>query len=518
MLVRRVAHLQRASVNLLAARAVHDISCAYLRGERGSRMTAVTGPAAADAERAETYLRLKVEAELRQALSYPRYTEQRVRRVPPRFRHGAIRFRRSGRIGRAAAVESADSCVERVAVVARALSGAGAIGAGTASAVLKDMQTALAARNLIGWHQLRFHRSLGRGTIHAAHSRPAGVIRAVPVATTVVCEVEGQQARVCLGTLILETHGAWLTVTARFPPALQEPSPGSRPTALTILNDCTAADDRGAHYSVSFGGGGSPGRWDGTLAFSPIPPAAARWLDVKVAGADPVRVSLTAAPPALPTTSVPLPADGRADRYVDALTTDLLLTNPSYPESESVTAVCSLLAAGALAPSSPALSRFVAAGQRLGLQLPVSLTAIKPGSLPAEWRAMLARGDSRDGPVGVTPLAVPLPELQGVHCVVGDLCSESESATMHVHARGQYEPPDVGGYGMPVPFRWTARDDVGGLYLAAEDGGSYSDDRADLALRLRPAINPRARSMQIILTGATGEVSVTVPLDWREDP
>ena len=47
-------------------------------------------------------------------------------------------------------------------------------------------------------------------------------------------------------------------------------------------------------------------------------------------------------------------------------------------------------------------------------------------------------------------------------------------------------------------------------------GWSFSDATADLTLELRPAINPAARELQVILTGRTSEVSISVPLDWQE--
>jgi hypothetical protein len=65
-------------------------------------------------------------------------------------------------------------------------------------------------------------------------------------------------------------------------------------------------------------------------------------------------------------------------------------------------------------------------------------------------------------------------------------------------------------------FWWTARDDLGGWYVLGEGGGSYSDGEADLDLRISPTLDPRARALEIILTGATTQVSVTVPLDWQE--
>jgi hypothetical protein len=37
-------------------------------------------------------------------------------------------------------------------------------------------------------------------------------------------------------------------------------------------------------------------------------------------------------------------------------------------------------------------------------------------------------------------------------------------------------------------------------------------------LQFTPALDPRAGSLDIILTGATTRVTVTVPLDWQEVP
>ena len=68
-----------------------------------------------------------------------------------------------------------------------------------------------------------------------------------------------------------------------------------------------------------------------------------------------------------------------------------------------------------------------------------------------------------------------------------------------------------------MPFRWAARDDVAGQYVVGPHGSSSRDDEADLELELQPAIDPAAPTLEIILTGRTGEVSVMFPLDWQED-
>ena len=65
-------------------------------------------------------------------------------------------------------------------------------------------------------------------------------------------------------------------------------------------------------------------------------------------------------------------------------------------------------------------------------------------------------------------------------------------------------------------FWWSARDDLGGRYVVGEGGWSSSDGEADLDLEFSPAINPQARLLDIILTGTTTQVTVSVPLDWQE--
>ena len=39
---------------------------------------------------------------------------------------------------------------------------------------------------------------------------------------------------------------------------------------------------------------------------------------------------------------------------------------------------------------------------------------------------------------------------------------------------------------------------------------------SDLTLRLTPALHPAATSIDVVLTGKSGRVTVTLPLDWQE--
>jgi hypothetical protein len=166
-----------------------------------------------------------------------------------------------------------------------------------------------------------------------------------------------------------------------------------------------------------------------------------------------------------------------------------------------------LVAAGVLSAGSPSLRRLAAAGARLGTQLPELLAAIEPTELPADWLSLLARADRTDGPTGTIPIAAVLPEVDGIQCIIEELVSTPESATMHVHARGSARREQMW---------WSARDDAGGRYIVGEGGWSSDDDEANLDFEISPAINPQARVLDIMLTGTTTQVTVSVPLDWRE--
>jgi hypothetical protein len=535
-------------------------------------MDAAHTHSAPDRERAETYLRLRAEEELRTALAFARYKQPQIR-LPARIRanvrmrrrrahmnrmmrnpqrtgpassppllrravsrvwqpvapawhrlvFGSWRLRRrlDWRQRRHYQPPPARACQHRMSALAEALACAGAVDGQVAASVLEDLRTALAARSLIDQQELLEARP--RAWPQAPRSAPAPM-RAIPVGVAATCQLDDRPARAFLGSLILDSGSAEMTVTVRFERPNPEVASPRRSRhlhpILSSLNECTAIDDRGTGYRAHFGGGGGHELWEGAFHFMPYPPTVARWLDVLLPGAEPIRVDLTARPVVLATTSTSLPAAETADRYLDTLSFDMLRRSPAHLMDQyaaASTVAIGLVEAGTLAAGSPALSRLVAVLRQTGVPVPASLADVPAVELPADWLALLVRQHAIDGPTGVTPVGTALPELDGASCLITDLISEPGQATMHIHARGW---PMASHFGtVPVvAFRWTARDDLGGWYVADEGGSSSSNGQADLNLRLSPALNPRARSLQIILTGKTGEVSVTVPLAWREGP
>jgi hypothetical protein len=551
-------------------------------------MNAAGGQSVSGNDRAETYLRLQAEAELRTALGYPRYQRPRRRRGLTMFANAHIGFSRAYR--RRAATRAferarsaraqpmltagrdllqhsvsrmwqpvapgwhraaiglwhfrahvrarldrsrweqapppAEACLDRMTSLATGFVSAGAVDEDVADSLVEDMRTSLAARGLIDQDDLLSGTRFGHRLSRPMTTPRTGSVRAIPVGAATECDAGDRSGRVYFGTMVLDANGAELTVLARFSPAPTDDAGamtrrhGRHPLMMTF-DACSATDDRGDSYLTHFSGGGSDDDWDGTLHLSPVPPATARWLDVTVPGAEPVRVDLTAPAVSYSVTSTPLAADELAERYVEGVCVDLLRSGRfdgmADDETENqVAAVAGLLISGVLTDRSPALRRFAAAARRVRLDLPAALASVRPEELPAQWLAMQHPPDRDDAPNGFIVLAAMLPELEGAQCVVTGLRSEPEGTTLHVHARGWPTAPHFRSVSLE-PFTWTARDDAGGWYATEHAGGGFSSDgRADIDLWLQPSISPAAGSLEIILTGKTGQVSVTVPLDWQE--
>jgi len=587
-----------------------------MSSERGPLMATVSGPEDAEPGRAELYLRLQVEAELRRGLGMPRYEPPRQRVFPDRIlgalgtlqrrrraaamtsrlrqaRSGGRAAARPGRFrvvtatdgpthagaagrrmtaavrrvlerpvarletwrfawrhwfrlhmwrltsrwrrrGKATEPTSVDLGLERVTSLAAALTTIGAIGEATQTQVLDDFQTALAARGMTDPHMM-LGRMPWRPRGRPVKPYTSGPLRAIPFGVITDFELDGRQGRIYLGALVTDAGSATLNFRAR----LQEPAEESPVTlaqlraaasgrshhlVMTGLDNIEATDNLGGSYSAHFsGGGGGDEEWQGRFHFHPVPPAAARWLDLSLPGpAAPVRVPLDAPSAALPVTSRYLDLVDAADRYLDMCTVEQLqLARPGDEEAGDWPGLFGLAAelrgAGVLTARSPSLARLAAAAESFGVRRPHPLADISPGVLPAEWLGQLARSGAADGPAGHITVATALPVVDGAHCVVTDLESEPASMSLHIHARGWPDPHRYG-TGRADLFHWTARDDVGGWYTMSESGWSHSDGVADMDMVLYPALNPRAQELQIILTGRTAEASVTVPLIWRPLP
>ena len=615
---------------------------ACFRRRSGVGVTAASEHAPPDRERAETYLRLLAETELRRALAMPEYKPPRERlpaRMAAQFVHSRRMRRRRAVLDRhmrqqtlaatassqsghanqsgaarsiaallrirreelakaarsiaappAAAVlkagtrtgnqlgaasrqlrwqlwrrfrrlrrhlghqsPSAEACLTRLETVAGVFAAVGAVTDQTEEEIVGGLRAALAARSRIGQDALlSYHGFGGHGLVSysgfgghpmrrmvGGTAAPSGPPRAIPVGASASGEIEGVPVRFYLGVLVFDHSGAALTVRARYPEKLDDDDRDVDPV-YEALSEISAVDERGGTYHADFSGGGGAGEWEGRLHLNPAPPPGVRWLDMTLPGSSAVRVLLDATPTELRITTEQV-TTSTTDRFLDAQTIKLLGGEAMYLDLPSdddpdpdrddgdlnddgdgdrdltrlFRVVSHLLAAGVLRTDSPSLRRLAAAAARLDTPLPDQLAAVEPADLPADWLSLLSRADAADGPTGAMPIAVVLPAVDGVQCVIVELVSDSESATMQVHARGSPEPRQPFS-GRSDQVWWSARDDLGGGYLVGESGSSWGNGEADLDLAISPAINPQARVLDIILTGTTTQVTVSVPLDWQE--
>jgi hypothetical protein len=108
-----------------------------------------------------------------------------------------------------------------------------------------------------------------------------------------------------------------------------------------------------------------------------------------------------------------------------------------------------------------------------------------------------------------------LPELGGTRFVLAGMRSGEAGAVLQALAWGVPQPPQFTFFtDAAKQWSWTARDDKGRWHVATEGSGSSSDRHAEMELELAPALHPDARSLEVTVTGPSGQVSATVPLDW----
>jgi len=413
--------------------------------------------------------------------------------------------------------------VRRLGGVAHSLALVGEIDPGTAEAVMAGVETALLARSRLPPHLLWIRARSARRQQQARP--PAGVYLAAPVGALVVNEPGSGVQHAHLVTMVIAPDRALLTLAGWVAepedrPLHRDPWPVfGRPSAAT------ARDDRGNSYALRDDSGWSSGdEWNSTMRLSPLPPAGIRWLELTMSpGSAPIHVDLAGTSGAAAVTLQP--GGAPAERLIEAVALDLLYAAtdaggdgaPSHDLSQVAGIVTAFEATGAIEPARDAVGRLVTLADRIGADVPPVLRAAAvPHDLPAEWASVLENSHRLDGPRGMTAAAAVLPEIDGTRFVLAGLRSDQSGAKLFALAWGSHRMfslPDYPGFS---PWSWSARDDQGRWHVLGRGAYSGSDDHAELQLCLKPPLHPRATSLEVILSGPSGQVSATVPLDWRE--
>jgi len=488
-------------------------------------------------ERAETFLRLLAEAELR---------DPALRRPP--------------------AIGSPDApfvvMPAALAQAAWALTVVGALDAETAEAVLADAELALAARRpeprsppeagVIGsagpgWAAQRAARRFASARLPARPGRrpppataaatagpPDAPDRYVPASLMILFHNEAVSGELDLMSYAHTAAGARLVAAWQTRDLLTSRRGGPPP-----VDEFTVTDDRGNRYDLLLD---PKGRSHPTcdLQLRPNPPADIRWLEVTAPGEKAVRVDLDG--PADLSHGAGSPAPVVSDRDLSAgehllhrIADRLLAMVAEFPPRVTPgplanlaagmgVTVAALEAAEVLSPLSPVPGQLAALCASLGAR-GHGITAAPAPDLPEPWLSMLShyhrrRPDSAPAGDGFAGVAAALPALDGLRLVLLGLHHCDGETWMNTLARGQLPPHQPGPLRMDraFPLSVWVRDDAGRWHVTRPVSWSEHGGEATLTLRLAPPLTRPSDWIEVRAAWQSAEARVRVPLRWGYPP
>ena len=426
-----------------------------------------------DRERAETYLRLLAEAELRDAT------------ITARSRAGRW-----------------DSA--RLALAARVLSAVGAVGADVADQIQADVRLAVARR-----HGLP---DAGPGRVRIRLTSPRTSWRAVPVGQLIEFR-DGDVRREVLVMAYLQSADGARLIAAGWP-----------------LRPFTAADDQGVSYYIHWAR--TPAVT--LLPLRPDPPHHIRWLDLTTAVGEPAtRIDLDGHIPAPDVTVTPA-AHSPGELLLDVIAARILGLAPFSQHSPGqlmpadaelrafvgdwpgqIAAV--LHAAGVLPPDSPVPGQLAGLCARLGLD-GHGIAAPPDQDLPERWHSMLTCPRLREPSASAAPgmlaaTVAELPGLDGAEITIAGLHPGERGTIVHLLVSGvtlEDEWKFDRGV-MPLPVLWI-RDSGGRWHATHTAGRTQVGDIVVLSMRIIPPLDRGTTWIEIAAAGWSAEVRVTLPL------
>jgi hypothetical protein len=486
------------------------------------------------AERAETYLRLLAESELRRA----------VREAHAPDLDASSHYRNPG-----LSLPVIAASVQQIRWASGILAAAGALDEETATLVAVGLGTALTVRSGVDGARLPSYLSM----IHSEAGTPprswhtAQPMRVTPLGQIV--QVEGDRAPFDMHVMTLVSTPAVtaLTVALRmhWPPdgsSADLELSGAGPQHFPY-DQLWAFDDRGVRYSLSFAGEGGTVAWHGRIQLSPALPPDVAWLDLIANGAQRL-IRLTIGPsgsqvvPARPAgiVSGEPPTVPPGERPLITAAEHVL--SRSWNIAQSVAdlrlgeIVQVLTDAGVIAAASPTAGHLAALCEQLGL-LGHEITTPVAGQLPVPWASVLAQGFDQaarahlghGGPDGTdesqegfAPLAALLPDIEGTRFALAGLSSAAGESYLHVIFTGGTDSPARAG---DTGFSWWLKDNAGHWHLGIADDPQWrlpGDPPPSLAgeaifrLRLTPPLAVMPDTLEVVVTGPSARVRAIVPV------
>jgi hypothetical protein len=393
--------------------------------------------------------------------------------------------------------------------VAQALVAVEAIDPDRAESVIDDYRLAAALRTgELELYSMRVPRS-GRG----AQAAPLAAPRMVP------CDRVIEKGAYTLHVRYVSLDDASTTVAATYrtkPAQPQRPRRRHGVAAITMSGggfgaggwppQITVGDDRGTTVAADFSGGGSDLEWRGHLRAHPPLATDTAWIEV-----DGERIELDELPARGDVFVERLPDESPALRHLWSLVAapDHFHGRPAdlEPAIEALTAV------GALAPDDPAL------GDVRAVAAMVDPHQHRPGArgigrLPEPWRSLLARRGSTDGPSGTVAIGLVTPVFDGIAIAALGLESDEEGFAVEVQVTPNLVMHEFEDSGLGRTLTWWARDDRGNHYLGHVGDWSQGEDGGEGDISFGPALDPRARRLELLPTAETSRAVIAFELPW----
>jgi hypothetical protein len=174
--------------------------------------------------------------------------------------------------------------------------------------------------------------------------------------------------------------------------------------------------------------------------------------------------------------------------------------------------IAALLAAGAVDERSRLLKQVRAVAARMPRR-PLHSRPVPGGTtrgLVEPWRSLLRRLGSDDGPEWTLVLDAVTPPCDGVQFAANSITSDLAGFQVDFEVA-----PNLQGSGAldELPVAFWARDDHGNHYLGAANDWSGSNDRVQGTMRYWPALDPRAKRLELLVCVDTHQAIVSISLD-----
>jgi hypothetical protein len=470
-------------------------------------------------ERAETYLRLLAEVELRRAGDQLRGLD--AAGDADQWPHP-----------RMAASTVAESALWTVIRAGQILVAADAIDQEYLGGVAADLLTAITARSRLPNGDRRaggpYHTLVGSSAGLRPPSGPAGLppsgsadpaMRVTPIGRTLRVASDRAPSALHLMSLVRTQNEAAIIVVMRmsWPPdgsSTDLEITGAGPHHLPY-NQLWAEDDLWTRYTVRFEGDGGTAAWRGVVRLSPAPPAAAGRLDLIGDGTRLVQLPLhPAAAHVVPSVTEPA-AISPGERLLVAAAERILASGDarqSHRDTSPGELIAVLTEARVIPANSPLPGQLAALCQRLGAYED-DITVAPAAELPAQWASVIAHQDDpvpAEGAEVSVPLDVVLPDVDGATFVLAGLSIAAGETYLHVVSSGVVTLTDRAGSSWTPVLSWWLGDGAGNWHVAtASEPYALEDGVHALRLRLTPPLAAVPGALEVEVTGPATRVRGT---------